>query len=169
VHPLGGAVLPIGAADRHRRYSAEAAQSAPSQRREQAGRRDGNGPATRSVRAQLPFGHRDGAVERLIQPAIQGRWVGGLQRAEYTVGVEGCNQPHHVRRPLSDRHRHLLRGEPPGPVPAIRRRPLGAESTPYGSRDSSGCPVVAYERDFGNGTDPNLQLRGPLMALGFVF
>jgi len=27
-----------------------------------------------------------------IQPAIQGPWVGGLQRAEYTVGVEGCNQ-----------------------------------------------------------------------------
>jgi len=104
-----------------------------------------------------------------IQSAIQGPWVGGLQRAEYTVGVEGCNQPHHVRRLLSDRHRHLLRGEPPGPVPAIRRRPLGAESTPYGSRDSSGYPVVAYERDFSNGTDLNLQLRGPLMALGFVF
>jgi hypothetical protein len=27
-----------------------------------------------------------------IQPAIQGPWVGGLQRVEYTVGVEGCNQ-----------------------------------------------------------------------------
>jgi hypothetical protein len=27
-----------------------------------------------------------------IQPAIQGPWVGGLQRAEYTVGVAGCNQ-----------------------------------------------------------------------------
>ena len=27
-----------------------------------------------------------------IQPAIQGPSVGGLQRAEYTVGVEGCNQ-----------------------------------------------------------------------------
>jgi hypothetical protein len=26
-----------------------------------------------------------------IQPAIQGPWVGGLQRVEYTVGVEGCN------------------------------------------------------------------------------
>jgi hypothetical protein len=27
-----------------------------------------------------------------IQPALQGPWVGGLQRVEYTVGVEGCNQ-----------------------------------------------------------------------------
>jgi hypothetical protein len=27
-----------------------------------------------------------------IQPAAQGPWVGGLERAEYTVGVEGCNQ-----------------------------------------------------------------------------
>jgi hypothetical protein len=27
-----------------------------------------------------------------IQPAIQGPWVGGLNRVEYTVGVEGCNQ-----------------------------------------------------------------------------
>jgi hypothetical protein len=27
-----------------------------------------------------------------IQPAIQGPWLGGLNRVEYTVGVEGCNQ-----------------------------------------------------------------------------
>jgi hypothetical protein len=27
-----------------------------------------------------------------IQPAIQGPWVNGLQRVEYTVGVEDCNQ-----------------------------------------------------------------------------
>jgi hypothetical protein len=27
-----------------------------------------------------------------LQPAVQGPWVSGLQRAEYTVGVEGCNQ-----------------------------------------------------------------------------
>src|SRR5215510_8392049 len=27
-----------------------------------------------------------------IQPAIQGPWVGGLQRVEYTVGVEGCGK-----------------------------------------------------------------------------
>ena len=27
-----------------------------------------------------------------IQPAVQGPWVAGLQRAEYTIGVAGCNQ-----------------------------------------------------------------------------
>lgn len=27
-----------------------------------------------------------------IQPAVQGPWVNGLQRVEYTVGIEGCGQ-----------------------------------------------------------------------------
>jgi len=27
-----------------------------------------------------------------IQPAVQGPWVSGLERAEYTIGVAGCNQ-----------------------------------------------------------------------------
>lgn len=27
-----------------------------------------------------------------IQPAIQGPWVGGINRAEYTVGIEGCGK-----------------------------------------------------------------------------
>ena len=27
-----------------------------------------------------------------IQPAVQGPWMGGLDRVEYTVGVAGCNQ-----------------------------------------------------------------------------
>jgi type II secretory pathway pseudopilin PulG len=27
-----------------------------------------------------------------IQPAVQGPWVNGLTRVEYTVGVAGCNQ-----------------------------------------------------------------------------
>jgi len=27
-----------------------------------------------------------------IQPAIQGPWVNGLNRVEYTVGVQGCDQ-----------------------------------------------------------------------------
>jgi hypothetical protein len=27
-----------------------------------------------------------------IQPAIQGPWVSGLQRVEYTIGIEGCGQ-----------------------------------------------------------------------------
>ena len=28
----------------------------------------------------------------LIQPAIQGPWVSGVERLEYTVGVEGCGE-----------------------------------------------------------------------------
>ena len=27
-----------------------------------------------------------------IQPAVQGPWVSGITRVEYTVGVQGCNQ-----------------------------------------------------------------------------
>jgi hypothetical protein len=27
-----------------------------------------------------------------IQPAVQGPWVSGLERIEYTVGIAGCNQ-----------------------------------------------------------------------------
>jgi hypothetical protein len=27
-----------------------------------------------------------------IQPALQGPWVSGVERLEYTVGVEGCGQ-----------------------------------------------------------------------------
>jgi hypothetical protein len=28
----------------------------------------------------------------VVQPAMQGPWVNGIQRAEFTVGVEGCNR-----------------------------------------------------------------------------
>jgi hypothetical protein len=28
----------------------------------------------------------------LIQPALQGPWVSGVERLEYTVGVEGCGE-----------------------------------------------------------------------------
>jgi hypothetical protein len=27
-----------------------------------------------------------------IQPAIQGPWIGGMERMEYTIGVEGCGK-----------------------------------------------------------------------------
>ena len=41
----------------------------------------------------------------------------------------------------------------------------------FGARTwlEAGYRVVAYERDFGGGNDLNLQLRGPLLALGFQF
>ena len=28
----------------------------------------------------------------VVQPVLQGPWVGGIQRAEYTIGVAGCGQ-----------------------------------------------------------------------------
>ena len=28
----------------------------------------------------------------VVQPALQGPWVGGIQRAEYTIGVAGCGK-----------------------------------------------------------------------------
>ncbi len=28
----------------------------------------------------------------VVQPALQGPWVNGIQRAEFTVGVEGCGR-----------------------------------------------------------------------------
>jgi hypothetical protein len=42
---------------------------------------------------------------------------------------------------------------------------------PFGSKTwlEAGYRVVAYERDFGGGNDLNLQVRGPLLALGFTF
>jgi len=30
--------------------------------------------------------------QEVVQPALQGPWVRGIQRAEYTVGVEGCGR-----------------------------------------------------------------------------
>jgi len=30
--------------------------------------------------------------QEMTQPALQGPWVGGVERAEYTIGVEGCGQ-----------------------------------------------------------------------------
>ena len=30
----------------------------------------------------------------VVQPALQGPWVGGIQRAEYTIGVQGCDKRH---------------------------------------------------------------------------
>ena len=48
----------------------------------QRGRFDLNCPAATATVLSSDF----------IQPAIQGPWVNGLQRVEYTIGVEGCNQ-----------------------------------------------------------------------------
>jgi hypothetical protein len=42
--------------------------------------------------ALLTFGCASQAKLLVVQPAIQGPWVGGIQRAEYTVGVAGCEK-----------------------------------------------------------------------------
>jgi hypothetical protein len=46
------------------------------------GRFDPNCPAATAVVLSQDF----------IQPAVQGPWVGGLDRLEYTIGIEGCGQ-----------------------------------------------------------------------------
>ena len=48
----------------------------------QRGRFDLNCPAATATVLSSDF----------INPAIQGPWVSGLQRLEYTIGVEGCGQ-----------------------------------------------------------------------------
>lgn len=30
--------------------------------------------------------------QEVVQPALQGPWVDGIQRAEYTIGVDGCGE-----------------------------------------------------------------------------
>ena len=30
--------------------------------------------------------------EEVVQPALQGPWMSGIQRAEYTIGVKGCDK-----------------------------------------------------------------------------
>lgn len=44
----------------------------------------------RRVCAVKPVKYRPDPV--WARPALQGAWVGGIQRAEYTIGVAGCGQ-----------------------------------------------------------------------------
>jgi len=50
--------------------------------------------ALRRGRFQLGCPNATGVLlsDDFIQPAIQGPWVMGLSRLEYTVGIEGCGQ-----------------------------------------------------------------------------
>ena len=48
----------------------------------QRGRFDLNCPAANATVLSSDF----------IQPAVQGPWVAGMTRLEYTIGIEGCNQ-----------------------------------------------------------------------------
>jgi hypothetical protein len=49
-------------------------------------------------RAQFEMGCQSATGEiisrEVVEPALQGPWVNGIQRAEYTVGVTGCGKQH---------------------------------------------------------------------------
>jgi hypothetical protein len=51
---------------------------------------DGGEP--RAVRGKLSGGHRDHHLPGVVQPALQGPWVNGIQRPEFTIGVAGCGR-----------------------------------------------------------------------------
>ena len=52
------------------------------------------GVALQNGRFQLNCPTATGVLlsDDFIQPAIQGPWVSGLQRLEYTIGIEGCGK-----------------------------------------------------------------------------
>ncbi|RNC64546.1 MAG: hypothetical protein ED859_18360 [Desulfuromonadales bacterium] len=51
---------------------------------------------TASNRAQFELSCQDTSAtvisREVIQPALQGPWVNGIQRAEYTIGISGCGK-----------------------------------------------------------------------------
>ncbi len=51
---------------------------------------------TASIRAQFEMDcqQTDATVisREVVQPALQGPWVGGIQRAEFTIGINGCGK-----------------------------------------------------------------------------
>ena len=62
-----------------------------------------------------------------IQPALQGPWVEGMTRVEYTIGVEGCGQ----------RTTYIvIRQE--GPTPALPPAPTAASRAPSRASGSGG-------------------------------
>jgi hypothetical protein len=50
--------------------------------------------ATARARFEMNCSDATGEVisREVVQPALQGPWVDGIQRAEYTIGVAGCGQ-----------------------------------------------------------------------------
>ena len=51
---------------------------------------------TASKRAQFELNCQDTTASvisrEVIQPALQGPWVNGIQRAEFTIGIRGCDK-----------------------------------------------------------------------------
>ena len=60
------------------------------------GQKQGSATQTALERAKFemncPSANATVLSQDFIQPAVQGPWVNGMQRAEYTVGVEGCDK-----------------------------------------------------------------------------
>lgn len=77
-----GAVLAVAAGCASQQQQLAARQEGAVQTALQRGRFDLNCPAATATVLSQDY----------IQPAIQGPWVSGLTRVEYTVGVAGCNQ-----------------------------------------------------------------------------
>ena len=70
----------------------------------------------------------------IVQPPIQGPWVGGVQRAEYTVGVSGCDKQHGLDGDLSGRGGGCFAAGPADRV-APRRLAVPAATMIVGSRE----------------------------------
>ena len=76
------AALPLIAGCPNQQQQLAARQEGAVQTALQRGRFDLNCPGATATVLSRDF----------IQPAVQGPWVNGVQRVEYTIGVEGCNQ-----------------------------------------------------------------------------
>ena len=50
--------------------------------------------AVNRARFELNCPQANGTVisQEVVQPALQGPWVGGIERAEFTIGVNGCGE-----------------------------------------------------------------------------
>ena len=47
---------------------------------------------SRAIEMNCPEATPTVISREVIQPALQGPWVNGIQRAEYTIGVAGCGK-----------------------------------------------------------------------------
>jgi hypothetical protein len=76
-----------------------------------------------------------------IQPAIQGPWVQGLQRLEYTIGIEGCGQRTTVVVMCQEGTETCFATNPGRELAAPVAAPLAAPA--YGDTYAAPAPVAA--------------------------
>jgi hypothetical protein len=79
---LGAGVLALGAGCQTTQQMLDAGQSNAMETALRRGRFDLGCPGATAMLLSDDF----------IQPAVQGPWVMGISRMEYTVGIEGCGQ-----------------------------------------------------------------------------